>query len=72
MGEEVTAEEVTEALELERERLEKEERDKAEKEERERKGVKTMKIPVGVDEEWLPAGATTVGGGKAQARRRKK
>ena len=74
LGEEVTADEVTEALALERERLEREERDEEERRERERRGVKTMKVPETVDEEWLPKGATVIGGqkGAGGARRRKK
>ncbi|GAA5844207.1 hypothetical protein JCM11251_006716 [Rhodosporidiobolus azoricus] len=59
-GEEVSAEEVTAALEAEKERLAKEEAtDKEEK----------KKLPDGVDEEWLPAGAT--GSGKGKGRKRK-
>ncbi|GAA5943477.1 hypothetical protein JCM1841_003059 [Sporobolomyces salmonicolor] len=61
-GEDVSAEEVTAALEAEKERIAKEEE---EEEEREKK-----KIPKGVDEDWLPAG--TVGGGNGKAKRRKK
>lgn len=68
-GEDVSAEEVTAALEEERERLEKEEREQREREEAEARGKKTMKVPESVDEDWLPAGATQKGG---QARRRKK
>ncbi|BGP41046.1 hypothetical protein JCM10450v2_005064 [Rhodotorula kratochvilovae] len=59
-GEDVSAEEVTAALEAEKERIAREE--VAEEEDR-------VKLPEGVDEEWLPAGAL---GGKNKARRRKK
>lgn len=72
LGEEVTAEEITEALEEQRLQEEAEERKRLEQEERERSGVKTMKIPDSVDEEWLPAGATQIGGGKGARRRNKK
>lgn len=73
-GEDVSAEEVTEALEAERERLEKEEREAEAAAAAAAKGARetrTMKVPDSVDEDWLPAGATKVGGGGA-ARRRKK
>ncbi|GAA5890680.1 hypothetical protein JCM6882_000623 [Rhodosporidiobolus microsporus] len=59
-GEEVSAEEVTAALEAEKERMSREEAE----EEKQKK-----KLPDGVDEEWLPAGA--LGGGKSKAKKRK-
>ncbi|GAA6058932.1 hypothetical protein JCM10212_002884 [Sporobolomyces blumeae] len=62
-GEDVSAEEVTEALEAEKERLKKEE----EEEQTRREGGK--KLPDGVDEGWLPEG--TLGSGKSKAKRRK-
>lgn len=70
LGEEVTAEEITEALEEQRLQEEAEERKRLAKEEREKAGLK--KIPDSVDEDWLPAGATQVGGGQKGARRRGK
>ncbi|ORY89664.1 hypothetical protein BCR35DRAFT_275436 [Leucosporidium creatinivorum] len=72
MGEEVTPEEITEALEEQRLKEEEEERKRLLAEERERSGAKTMKIPDSVDEDWLPAGATSVGGGRGGAARRRK
>ncbi|BGP25483.1 hypothetical protein Rt10032_c04g2068 [Rhodotorula toruloides] len=67
-GEEVSAEEITRGIELERERLAKEESSEAsaggEKGER-------RKVPANVDEEWLPISATGASG-KAKSRRRKK
>lgn len=75
LGEEVTAEEITEALEEQRLQEEAEERKRLLEEEREREraaGVKMMKIPDTVDEEWLPAGATQIGGAKGARRRAKK
>lgn len=69
LGDEVSADEITEALEQERLRLEKIERDEAEAEELARQGIKTLKVPDSVDTDWLPAGATIKPG---QARRRKK
>lgn len=71
LGEEVSAEEITEALQLEQERRDREERDAREEEERKKKGIKSMKIPEGVDRDFLPPGATVVGG-SGGARRRKK
>lgn len=75
MGEEVSPEEITEALEEQR-LLELEEERKRllaeERAERERNGIKEMKIPDSVDEDWLPAGATNVGGGRGGAARRRK
>lgn len=59
-GEEVSGEEITAALEVERERLDREEREGAEEK---------VKLPEGVDEDWLPAGAVS---GKKKARSRKK
>lgn len=75
-GEDVSAEEVTEALDAERARIEKEEKEAeqaaaAAAAGRAGRETKTMKVPESVDESWLPAGATKVGGGNA-ARRRKK
>ncbi|SCZ89844.1 BZ3500_MvSof-1268-A1-R1_Chr9g10615 [Microbotryum saponariae] len=70
-GEDVSAEEVTEALELEEERLRREAQDALEAEQRAKKGIKTMKVPENVDSSWLPAGSTIVGG-SGGARRRKK
>ncbi|GAA5847413.1 hypothetical protein JCM9279_000470 [Rhodotorula babjevae] len=61
-GEEVSAEEVTAALEEEKERLDREEA--AQRDEDENR----VKVPEGVDEEWLPAGALK----KGKARQRKK
>lgn len=72
MGEEVTPEEITEALEEQRRLEEEEERKRLLAEERERNGAKGMKIPDSVDEDWLPAGATNVGGGRGGAARRRK
>ncbi|GAA6052077.1 hypothetical protein JCM3770_006619 [Rhodotorula araucariae] len=62
-GEEVSADEVTAALEAEKERIAREERNAAEED------GDGVKLPEGVDEEWLPVGAL---GGKNKARRRKK
>lgn len=61
-GEDVSAEEVTAALDAERERMRKEEAE----EERLRNGGK--KLPDGVDEGWLPDGAL---GGKSGVKKRK-
>ncbi|GAA5823922.1 hypothetical protein JCM5353_007337 [Sporobolomyces roseus] len=60
-GEDVSAEEVTEALDKERERMRKEE----EEEERLKSGGK--KLPEGVDSEWLQPGA--LGNGKTRRRK---
>jgi len=60
-GEEVSAEEVTAALEEEKARLDREEAAQRDDEDR-------VKVPEGVDEEWLPAGALK----KGKARQRKK
>lgn len=60
-GEDVSAEEVTEALDKERERMRKEE----EEEERLKSGGK--KLPEGVDSEWLQPGA--LGSGKTRRRK---
>ncbi|BGP56138.1 hypothetical protein JCM8202_005905 [Rhodotorula sphaerocarpa] len=60
-GEDVSAEEVTAAIEAEKERLAQEEQAEAEK----------AKLPDGVDADWLPAGAAD-GKGKGAARRKKK
>ncbi|GAA5955958.1 hypothetical protein JCM10213_000080 [Rhodosporidiobolus nylandii] len=60
-GEEVSAEEVTVALEAEKERVAREEA----KEQEER-----QKLPPGVDEDWLPAGAAG-GKNKSKAKKRK-
>ncbi|GAA5859858.1 hypothetical protein JCM8547_004360 [Rhodosporidiobolus lusitaniae] len=57
-GEEVSGEEVTAALEREKERMRKEEEEEAGK----------AKLPAGVDAEWLPASAL---GGKNKSRKRK-
>lgn len=64
-GEEVSAEEVTEAIEAERERLAQEEAAEAAK-------ANKVKLPENVDEDWLPAGMTDVGKGKGATRRKKK
>ncbi|GAA5966793.1 hypothetical protein JCM3765_004270 [Sporobolomyces pararoseus] len=61
-GEEVSAEEVTAALDAEKERMRKEE----EEEERLKNGGR--KLPAGVDSEWLPQGAL---GGSSKAKKRK-
>jgi hypothetical protein len=60
-GEEVSAEEVTAALDAERERMRKEE----EEEERKKNGGK--KLPDGVDESWLQDGTL---GGRSKAKKR--
>lgn len=73
LGEEVTPEEITEALEKQQREEEEAERKRVREEERleqEKAGFKTMKIPDSVDEDWLPAGATTVGKGPARRRKR--
>jgi len=71
MGEEVSGEEITAALEEERERLEEEERVRLEREDADRKRQQApVKVPDTVDTEWLPQGA--LGGAKSQGRRRKK
>ncbi|GAA5909229.1 uncharacterized protein JCM6883_005812 [Sporobolomyces salmoneus] len=62
-GEEVSADEVTAALDAEKERMRKEE----EEEERLKNGGK--KLPAGVDESWLPDGA--LGGGSSKAKKRR-
>ncbi|GAA6012886.1 hypothetical protein JCM11491_006213 [Sporobolomyces phaffii] len=61
-GEDVSAEEVTAALDAERERMRKEEED----EERLKNGGR--KLPAGVDESWLQDGTL---GGKSQVKKRK-
>lgn len=80
-GEEVSAEEVTLALERERAKAEGGEVEEPAEEMKGRKArakrvheePRPLKVPEGVDEEWLPKGATTVGGsGAGKGRRRKK
>ena len=66
----MTAEEITEAIEVERIRREAEEAAERERLEKEARGIKKMKVGENVDESWLPAGTLDVGGSKS--RRRKK
>lgn len=63
-GEDVSAEEVTAAIEAEQQRI-------AEEEEQEANANK-VKLPDNVDAEWLPAGMADGGKGKGAARRKKK
>jgi hypothetical protein len=69
LGEEVTAEEITEALRVQKEIEEEEARREKERLEREQRGIK--RVPVGVDTDWLPAGALEGAQGGKNRRRRK-
>lgn len=68
MGEEVTAEEITEAIEVEKEK--KRILDEAEAKRLAREAAGKKKIPDTVDESWLEG--TTVMGSGSNGRRRKK